>query len=228
MYCHKKASQVFRHRHLTPSPSLKVLWRNEARFPRASDDDWGILWKIMPLQLIVLSGTLFLFLFLGSFGSSKKIGQTLQDGIYIYIYTHIYIYIQKYIYIYISSYLSIYLSVYLSVYLSIYLSIYLMAIWTMFFFGHGPWSVPSINSHWWEWMSWDSDLNGRSVGVQATLWFLVTLCKLENGNLQWIYPVKMVIFHSHLSLPEAYGIYHRHVYVRYEVCDTKNDPTAML
>ena len=26
---------------------------------------------------------------------------------------------------------------------------------------------------------------------------------IENGNLQWIFPFKMVIFHSYVSLPEG-------------------------
>jgi hypothetical protein len=26
---------------------------------------------------------------------------------------------------------------------------------------------------------------------------------MENGHLQWIYPLKMVIFHSYVSLPEG-------------------------
>ena len=30
-----------------------------------------------------------------------------------------------------------------------------------------------------------------------------TYIAIENGDLQWIYPLKMVIFHGYVSLPEG-------------------------
>ena len=33
---------------------------------------------------------------------------------------------------------------------------------------------------------------------------------MENHHLQWIFPLKMVIFHSYVSLPEGIG-YYRHI-----------------
>ena len=38
-----------------------------------------------------------------------------------------------------------------------------------------------------------------------TLW--ETNIAIENGDLQWIYPLKMVIFHGYVSLPEGTYIY---------------------
>ena len=40
--------------------------------------------------------------------------------------------------------------------------------------------------------------------VNSTLWW--TNIAMENGHLKWIFPSKMVIFHSYVSLPE--GIFH--------------------
>ena len=32
---------------------------------------------------------------------------------------------------------------------------------------------------------------------------VMTNIAIENGDLQWIFPLKMVIFHSYVSLPEG-------------------------
>ena len=53
---------------------------------------------------------------------------------------------------------------------------------------------------------------------------------IENDYLQWIYPSKMVIFHSYVKLPEGIYFVHRYICTKYTLCNTipssyhKNSP----
>ena len=59
-------------------------------------------------------------------------------------------------------------------------------------------------------MAWELEY-GHSVYI---MYICRSICPMyiyiaiENGDLQWIYPLKMVIFHGYVSLPEGIQISH--------------------
>ena len=72
---------------------------------------------------------------------------------------------------------------------------------------HGTW-VPAMEDFWM--IGDDRDFSVvshvRCQDITTGWWFypLVNIQKaIENGHLEWIFPLKMVIFHSYVSLPEG-------------------------
>ena len=57
---------------------------------------------------------------------------------------------------------------------------------------------------WWHWTGGD-----RWSPLDSEVDFPLVICykkAIENGHLQWIYPLKIMMFHSYVSLPEGYTL----------------------